>query len=416
MQVAFLDFPPVIDDGVAFTFPEPASLDAADLVVWRPAAIAEVYPPESSHEGVPVLGVLDSQRAFSHTRFWRREFQALLARGGTLVVFAPDSRRLGLHTVQDVVGYDTLEALPDHLDLPHGACEPSAVACAAGQPFRDFFDAFGRHFVATTEFRPLRGVQPIATLAGTSRICGVYQYRHPGRLLVLPTLRDDTPAETTRALVGALTGMAAGLRFDGRAASSYLWPTPLHLPEEDALRRERAQVAAQRRVLQAQEDDLAQQISRIAFLRQLHCGDAAGALDAAMLVLHALGAYAQHGAGPADTLMFEFGGNTGVLVTLDDAQVALGARLPDHVGERAAAWATELRAEVVPIGFYVGGNRRGVEETSTELAALRQRHPALRFVSGAELHAAYASRDAGVIAQGLAPASASAPRPAVSAG
>ncbi|OUL98414.1 hypothetical protein [Variovorax sp. JS1663] len=393
MPIALLDFPAGLAAATPLSFARPASLDFADLLIWRPAAIAEVYATEGRHEGRPVLQVLDSQRAFRDTRFWREEFLQFLGRGGTLALFAPAYARLGLHTVQDIVGYDILEALPDHADLGHDECEPAAVQCEAGQPFRDFFAAFGAHFRAASEFRP-RHAQPIATLAGTGRACALYQYRHPGRILVLPALREGTPASVIADLVTAVQDMSARLRFDARASSTYAWREPLVLPREAALQQELAQLAAQRRALQAREAALIRELAGIALLGQLQRGDAVGVIEAALQVFHALGAYVQQGVGTARTLMVERDGRTCVVVTVDDAEAALDEGLAAHVQAQAAPWAAELRREVAPVALYIGGNRRGARETAAELEALRRRHPGVDFVSGAELLAAYETGDA----------------------
>ena len=392
MQVAFLDFPHIDDRAIQMSFAQPQSLDAVDLLVWRPAAWLEVYAVERWHEGRPILSVVDSQRAFRDSRLWREAFLALLERGGTLVVLAPGFTTLGLHTVQDVVPHDPMEALPGHPDLRASPCAPAAVVCNAGQPFAGFFEAFGTHFVAESQFRPQRA-QAIAHIAGTAQVCGTYQHHHPGRTLVLPALRAGTPTEVRQQLIAALVDMAGRLRFDGHVGSTYAWKQALELPEEAAALRELAQVASQRRALQDKEAALAKRLADLAFMRQLQSGDATGVIDAARQVLHALGAYTQHGISHADTLMFQLEETTGVLVAIDDAELAPGIDLPAELQARAAVWAAELNTEVAPIALYIGGNRRGVDETAAELTELRRRYPQISFISGAELQAAYAQRD-----------------------
>lgn len=397
--IALLDVPPVLPGAMALSFARPASLDAADLLIWRPAAIAEIYVTEGVHEGRPVLGVRDSQDAFRHTRFWRAEFQQFLGRGGTLVLFAPPFARLGLHTVQDIVDYDALEALPDHLALGHTECAPSSVDCQAGRPFAEFFAMFGPHFQARAEFRP-RQAQAVATLEGSERVCALYQYRHPGRILVLPSLTATAEASVPGLLaqiVRALQDMSARLRFDARVGTTYAWRVPAPWPRELALQQELSDLAARRRALQQREATLIRELADLAFLGQLQRGDATGAMEAAAQVFHALGADVQHGKGRGHSLLVERDGASFALVAVDDAEVALGEALAAYLAHEADAWAADLQHEVMPIAFYIGGNRRGELETQAELRALQARHPTLHAVSGAELRRAHEAGDAALV-------------------
>ncbi|VTU24078.1 hypothetical protein [Variovorax sp. PBL-E5] len=401
MQLALLDLPASLDHALHLSFPQPGPLDSVDVLVWQPAAITGVYGVEGTHLGRPVLGVADSQRLVKDSRFWRDEFRAFIGRGGTLVMLAPGHGTLGIHTVQDVVGYDFIEALPDHAGLRRTERAPAAVACTVGEPFRSFFDAIGERFAATAEF-DAANAQPIATVAGTERVCALYQYRHPGRVIVLPALAPSVPAAAVDGIVRAIADMASRLRFEGSApSSSPAWKTSFDMPGESALRRRLAELAAQRRALDAEHDTLARQLSDLAFLRQLHDGDAVGALDAAALVLHALGAYAQKGGAGTDTVLFELDGRTGVLVAVDDALRALGEGLAAHVRRRAQAWSRELRVAVVPVTLYVAGNRRGIAQTGEEIERLRLAHPSLTFIAGSDLQQAYDARDAGLVGRWL---------------
>jgi hypothetical protein len=381
MQLALLDLPTSLEHALHLHFSQPCSLDPVDVLVWQPASIDGVYAVEGLHLGRPVLGVADSQRLVKDSRFWRDELRAFTGRGGTLVMLAPCRATLGIHTVQDVVGYDLIEALPEHASLRRRPRPPAAIECTAGEPFRSFFDAAGTRFVACAEFEP-SSAQAIAQAAGGSGICALYQYRHPGRLLVLPALAPSLPPDAVDALVRSIADIAARLRFEGPGLSSHASPNSFEMPGESGLRRRLADVAARQRVLQAEHDVLARQLSDMAFLRQLHGDDAAGALDACALVLHALGARTQQGAPGTHTLMFEIDGRTGVLVAIDDAQRALGHDLADHVRSRARAWSAELNSAVVPMAIHIG-----------EAGALRPTPPALTFITGRDMQRAYDARD-----------------------
>jgi hypothetical protein len=393
MQLALLDLPTSLDRALPLSFSRPCSLDPVDVLIWQPAAIDGVYAVEGLHLGRPVLGVADSQRLVKDSRFWRDALRAFIGRGGTLVMLAPGRATLGIHTVQDVVGYDLIEALPEHTGLGRKARAPAAVACTAGEPFRSFFDAAGARFVACAEF-DAANAQAIAHVAGAAAVCALYQYRHPGRLLVLPSLAPGLPTAAVDDIAGSIADVVARLRFEGPILSPQSAKAAFEMPGEAALRRQLADVAARQRALQAEHDLLAHRLSDLAFLRQLHGGDAAGALEACALVLHALGAYTQQGAPGTHTLMFEIDGRTGVLVAIDDAQRALGDGLAEHVRSRAQAWSAELNSAIVPLAIHVGGDQGSGPQR------LPQPMPGF-FVTGRDLQQAYDTRDTAAPGQWL---------------
>lgn len=402
MSIAVMDFPEVLAERVkTLSFAEPASLDEVDLVIWRPAAIAEVYSTETIFEGKPVLEVRDSQRVFSHTRHWREEFGEFLGRGGTLVVLAPGFTIMGLHTVQDIVPYEVIEALPGYRELHHEARESAPVHCEFGEPFRQFFDAHGKYFTARASFAPTQA-QPIATLEGSDDVCAVYEYRHPGRVLVIPELKDDVSPAGLMAIIEALDDLSARLRLDARV-SGFVGARPVVTERESALRAQLAEVSKQRRSLQMKESALISELTDIAFFGQLEYGDQVGVIDAAMQVLHALGAYVQFGVGSNDTLMFDVTGKVCVAVLMDDADVLTESRIEQLLDEKTRPWAKELNREVMPIALYIGGNKRGPKAAAAEFGQLRTKFPAIAWLSGAQLHHAYATRDFDFIDQVLEP-------------
>ncbi|MET4576649.1 hypothetical protein [Ottowia thiooxydans] len=389
MPIALIDFPNTPLQGVSpLSFADPASLNEFDLVVWRPAAIASVYSRDDSFEGTPVLDVRDSQRVFTHIRYWRTEFEEFLARGGTLVMLAPGFTRMGLHTVQDVVPFDVIEALPGYRNLHHEACKPSALRCDAGEPFRRFFDTFGEHFVASATFTSGEA-QAIASVSDGDGICAVYEYHHPGRVLVIPELRETISPSTLAKMVDALDDLSARLRLDARV-SGYVGARPVVTERERALRQELAETSQKRRALQATEAALLKELSDIAFFGQLEHGDRVGVINAALQVLHALGAYVQHGIGSTGTVMFEHMGHACVLVLLEEADISRGQGLPKILREKSQPWANELNREVVPIAFIAGANSEEIlrhakpQSTSSE---------SISWLTGATLQLAYKERN-----------------------
>ncbi|VTU27573.1 hypothetical protein H4CHR_02026 [Variovorax sp. PBS-H4] len=397
MQVGLLDLPLPSSFATDFSFAAPLPLDGIDLLIWNSAAIADAYPRESIRDGVALLSVIASQQLVRDTRAWRRELREFMARGGTLVVLSPGAARLSLHTVQDVVGYDLLEALPDASAASWTPCEPTPVHCPFGEPFKSFFEQLGDRFIAGATLGAANDAQPIATAGASSLACGIYRYRHPGRLLMLPSLAANASQEAARDVVEATIALVARLRLEGRGATRYRWDEPLQMPGEPALRSRLVALAAQRRALEEEEAQLASRLDSLMFLALLQCGDATGVIDAAALVLHAMGGYTQKGLRDMNMLMWEQHGRTRVLVAVDDAQVEADAHsvmpLLDHVRSQAAEWVPVLQTEIEPVALYIGGNRRGARQTREEIALLRERFAPLQWLCGADLFLAYEARD-----------------------
>ncbi|VTU23202.1 hypothetical protein H6CHR_01944 [Variovorax sp. PBL-H6] len=401
MQIGLLDLRLPYPSASHFSFATPLPLDGIDVLIWNPAALATAYQPESTRDGFALLSVVASQQLLRHTRAWRGALRQFVARGGTLVVLSPGAARLALHTVQDVVGYDLLEALPDAPTASLDACEPMQVHCPFGEPFKSFFEQLGDRFIASATFGTVADAQPIATAgAASSLACGFYRYRHPGRLLMLPSLASTSPG-AAHDVVAATIALVARLRLEGRGATRYQWDEPLQMAGESALRSRLAELSAQRRALDEEEAALASRLDRLTFLAQLQCGDVTGVIDAAALVLHAMGGYTQKGLRDMNMLMWEQDGRTRVLVAVDDAQIEADANavmsLVDHVRSQAAEWAPVLQAEIEPVALYIGGNRRGARQTRDELELLRKRFPGLHWLCGADLFLAYEATDVALV-------------------
>lgn len=389
MPIALIDFPNGPTDlARSLSFAQPAPLDDFDLVIWRPAGIAEVYSTETVFEGKPVLEVHDSQRVFSHTRFWRTEFEEFLSRGGTLVMLAPGFTTMGLHTVQDIVPFDVIEALPGYRDLRHEARNPATVQCEAGEPFRQFFEEFGAQFVACATLAPTTA-QAIASVAGSNDVCAVYEYRHPGRILVLPELRKTGSHADAAAVVDALDGLSARLRLDARVSGS-VGARPVVTDRERTLRAQLAETSRQRRTLQEKEASLLKEISDIAFFGQLTHGDRVGVINAALQVLHALGAYVQYGVGSSDTLMFEHASHVYVLILLEETDIESIEHLHMTLEGRSLPWAKELNRDVTPVAFAAGAPAERIMQKIAREAAEYSGTP---WLTGAALQRAYEERD-----------------------
>lgn len=395
MDTAFLDFP-TRRAGRALTFPAASALGAHELLFWRPDRSVALYPRAADE--APWSRVLTpeaSNRLVHDTLHWRSEFARFFARGGTLVLCCPETGPVGLHTLQEVIGYDFTDALPADLRFAHTACAPAAVEAPVGEPFRSLMQTIGPLFTARGRV-DATDAQAIAWVAGTGRAAALYRHRHPGRLLVLPSLAASVDPSGEDALVDAVQALVARLR--GGPASAM---PPAHadestaLPEELAYRRELDDVlGAQRRLAQRQREIQAR-LDDLAALRALLVGDGRAAAQAAALALQALGAYAQITDDPEGALLFECDIGLGVLVVVapEHAQHA-PARLATRIAAACAGWSVDAPA-ALPAHALVVGPESALSPT-----------PGPPRVSGERLLRAYRERDARLLAQlaGDAPA------------
>ncbi|HMS78559.1 MAG TPA: hypothetical protein PKC20_03295, partial [Burkholderiaceae bacterium] len=114
MLITTLDFPVGRDDVVDATFDRPDAVAAAELCVWCPGAmLGRLAAASESIDGRRVPGPTASQRLLADVRRLRDAFGDLIARGGSLVVLASAGEATGgVHTLQEVVDFDPLEAVP----------------------------------------------------------------------------------------------------------------------------------------------------------------------------------------------------------------------------------------------------------------------------------------------------------------
>lgn len=378
MRIAFIDVPVEPQRGQLLSFTDAQRLDRYDLVLWRPAALPLLYPPER-RPGMPeAVPLAQAERLVAMTRHWRAEFAAFVARGGTLAIIDPGPAALQLHTVQDLVEHRLDDAWHEAFASRTGAAS-GEVACEVGEPFKSFFNEAGSCFEAASRFAVEEG-QTICVDAAEQLPCGTYLYRHPGRVLVLPGLRADAGAAQLGIMVAALEAMALKL---GSASTSGFLPEELLLddaqesPQRAALRERLADVIAQRRALQEQEASLRMQLADMAFLERLSSEDPGQAMAAAALVLHALGAYAQAGPAGSGSLMFDVGGEVGILVALPAQCTARD--IEDALRQSATLWKRDASLDATPIPYFL---HAGSEAASMPSA-----------LSGSELSRAYASRD-----------------------
>lgn len=394
MTIALLNF--VIRDASdaaarRLTFDRPDPLVAEDLVVWDADPLAGHYAQaEPLAPWTTVLAATGSNRLVRDTRLWAEAFEGLVARGGTLVVFAPREARIGLHTLQEVVDHDFADALraicPMTTQARSGpASSGSDLRSVTGEPFASFFAAHAADFSLRQHFEASAALTLAVDPAGDC--CALYRAVHPGRVLVLPALDDGARADPARAaaLVDGVVALVDRLRHHA-LGSTMRMGADASSPEQRALRDALEAIDAEQRVLAERRTRLRAELDALVVLEQLLVGDRAAAIHAASLVLHRLGAYVQQGV-DAGALMFEAGSGIGLLIAIDasDALDDPRALAPD-LHEVASGWARPFGGEPVVRYLAIGGATHGDP----------------RVVSGAAFLAAYRDTDAGLLDRLLA--------------
>lgn len=403
MDLAALDFPVAYRGVHALRFTAPAAIGPAGMVVWDPSAVVRAFAGavEAMDGSRPVLGAAASQDLLAHARHWRAELRAATRAGAAVVVFLPGAPGFGVHTLQEVVDFDLLEALP--AGAPARTQEhPAPVRCITGEPFRAFFHAAGEVLACAASLPDPPG-RAICISNASGAVAGAYAYSHPGHLLLLPAPRPDLDDDARTRLFVALVDLVRRLRHSGRLGPLQSWAQAYSLPGEVALRASVAALhARQRDTAHALERDRAS-LETIDLLKQLVAGDAAGAARAAAHVLHGLGAYSQPGMDEGNAVAFEHRGVFGVATLVLDPADADAVR---RAVERAAAFAPGTGADVRPVLLYCAENDRPPVARQRPPETLRE--GALRagvaLVTADELLRAGLERDTGLLDHLIAPA------------
>lgn len=376
-------------------FPAPTDLGTAELVLWQPEALMASYAHavESFGES-PTLTVAGSYKLLSDARHWRDEFAGLIERGGTLAVLAPSSPGFGIHTLQEIVPFDLLEALPGPRIARTSRDGNEGIVCHAGEPFHSFFDAVGHLFGGRVNYASAND-RIVARSAETNGAAAIYSYRHPGHLILLPSIREDASGSDVSRLIASLGNLARRLQHPGRVSALHAWAAALQLPGEAELRSRADSVRRDLARLRQEEAQIREAIADHEFLKQLVAGDRAGVLKAAAFVLLALDAYPQAGTGDDSSIVFDRADELGVLIVVSDAPERLvPQRILDDAHRRAAHLESELGQRPHIALLYCGGNDRGLDDTREGARILRNAMPAhIAVVTGEQMLAAYQQRD-----------------------
>ena len=395
MDLAALDFP-VRHPGVAcLAFDQPATLAGATVVLWDPAGAAARFADAIETRGErPTLAVAGSEALLAQARQWRKALADALGDGAVVAAFVPAQGGFGVHTLQEVVDYDLLEAWPGGAPRRTALHNPLPVRCITGEPFRSFFAAVGPllQCAATLDGAPGRTISVAGDGASTS---GQYDYRHPGHLLLLPAPRGDLTGDERTRIVVALLDLARRLRRSGRLGPLASWAAAWPLPGEATLRKQAAALAAQHREIADALERTRGELDTLDLVKQLVAGDAAGVGRAAAHVVHALGGYAQPGMDDDATVAFEHRGVFGVitLARSDDVQWVELAR------RNAAAFGAATGAESRPALLHCAENAMPMERRAGPAAALEGAAAAANvpLVAADALLRAWIDRDRGIL-------------------
>lgn len=351
--ITTLDFPVGRDDVVDATFDRPDAVAAAELCVWCPGAmLGRLAAASESIDGRRVPGPTASQRLLADVRRLRDAFGDLIARGGSLVVLASAGEATGgVHTLQEVVDFDPLEAVPGApvRGRPLGARGGGAArppAWERGQPFGAFFDAHGHRLAATCALDAPPGRTIARTADGAPIAC--FAYRHPGRLLVLPGPALGLDAASRGALLDGVAALVRRLDPSRRAAALPAWAGALSLPGETALRARVAALAQAAIDARRAHEAARVELARLDDARLLAAGDADAATTTLASLVVALGGVPHPEVDLPRALAFELDGRAALLAiaAVDDVDAdALAERVRASVRDASR----ELGQRVAPI-------------------------------------------------------------------
>ncbi len=388
MLLGLLDFPDEHGSARSLSFRRPQSLSALDVVIWRPDAIADLYDPSARPVGQVPLGWLQAQQLVIDTRAWREEFRTFLARGGSLVVIAPSFETLPLHTAQDIVAYDPLEALPENVRVKRAPIAPMAVVCHQGEPFRSLFASISDLLLARSRLSQADS-QPIAGSAGQA--CGLYRFVHPGRLLVLPAVVSGPDHAGARRLIDAIAATVQGLRRSaaqhGSAARQLSPPTAQEIRLVDALE----SVTAQRQLLEQTEFEMRTRLGRLREWSALLMEGDGDHLAVAAAALQSLGAHILSEFDREDSVLIEALDRTFLLMLAQPGERASDCCL--RLGPFLRTRCEETRRALQPLVLLPGDTRAAADDAAPESDV---GHGAVwHFLRGRDLYEACADDNTG---------------------
>lgn len=428
MKIAALDLPFAagVQAGIdSRSYLQAQSLAGTDMALWDPAACFAELERRSERVAPRVLGVRAGEELLALARHWRREFGALIQRGGIVAAMLPPPSRFHVHTLQEIVRYDPLEPLSLLLPRPLRYADMAAMPGtpqAAGEPFRSLFERSLALLQPQARLQDFPGTAILHDSAGAPLAC--YISLPPGGMLLLPRLRPEALADPVHssAFIHALCHCALRLGLAGGGGIA-AWADDCLGPQElELLARER-ELRSRAQDIQTQLGTTLLAIDRLRADKRLAAGEGAGLESALAELLRRKGAFVQQdwleqsllvaelhsgflvaaARGPDDTAdpvffdkleqaqarISDYYGKSTQLLIVDGSQ----NRLPLHA--RAAAGAIQAAAEARGMLCLQGAHMYGwllmeepdadglLEQARNDGAALRQRlwHSAARALT-----------------------------------
>lgn len=321
-------------------FMEAASLNDVDTVIWNVEALTKELEPEIEQQEPKILSVKGSETLLAMSRHWRQEFKRLLAKGGTIVAFLPPPTEIGIHTLEEVMNYNLLEALHT-TDIEPTAGPINELICQVGEPFRTLFSEISALLQPSGTLAKYRGTAILHTAQGEA--LASFYAQIPGRIILLPSLNEKAwkQLELRSQFYEAINYCV--MRFgQNTGISNARWINKYVLAGETELLAEHSDKVRQLGLLQQRIQEIEETVSYYDFFKQIVAGVGPGSYIAVAQAFRNKGAFVQ-----SDWVHSDL-----VLVERANAYLAIQIRLTPE--EDTAAYLERLQASQQRISTYFG--------------------------------------------------------------
>lgn len=350
MKLASLDIPLASTQVENLSFLSPGSLENYDAVLWSPRGFLPNLGDRIERRDPNVLSATASDELLRISRYWRREFDRLLKRDGTLVVLAEPSSNVGIHTLQEVMSYGSLEPLSETLHAqfsPLLASGGPASFTHSGEPFRSLFEEIAQLMQPEVRLENWPGIPVL--FDGETNPLSAYVSVVPGRVLWLPILNGAAlqQADNADRLTHALSRCLDRLGF--MAGISYApWLSGYVTQQEGRSLQERQQLLRQRAALDDAIERCDSVIGEIEFYKQVVGGGGRGARLAVAESFRRNGYVVQHDWLNEQVLIVEDDGHWVVAYVLFEGD-DMGQALWDQLFEATVRVRTYFNRPALPV-------------------------------------------------------------------